>query len=715
MFIGLRSGCPQSYPQINQHTSSLNQSTPIIVKVVVDRPLAEAFDYLWDKETFRGLPQVGMLVEVPFGRTNLPGLVIEVTTYSDFNYSKLKEVLQVAPLNPLDSRLMELAHFASQYYVHGLGETIVSAIPKWWRTTSNWGKSLDQLKLETKGATGSRDKKKNLSLEELNEDQRKAIQVLNDHKQGTFNTFLLNGVTGSGKTAVYLAFIETLLKQDPCAQVLIMLPEINLTPQLQRRVQEHFPLETLAVLHSGLTERQRGIAWYRAMTGVARIVLGTRLSIMTPLPKLAAIVVDEENDSSFKQQEGLAYSARDLAVWRAKNESLPIVLVSATPSSQTWRAVKEGRYQEIQLANRVGGFQMPVVELVAPDKSSRSATMSPMMIRALEQNLHKGRQSLILINRRGMAPVIRCSSCDWLSECDHCSSYMVMHRQLGHFKTPMLCCHHCGLVKPIPKGCPRCGDVDLQPLGRGTQKVEDQLQTLFPQATVLRVDADTARTSKKTEALFQEIHDGAAQIIVGTQMLAKGHDYQNIGLVCVLDADARLYSNDYMAPEHLFAQLVQVAGRAGRFSGEPTQILIETRYPDDPVYQHIKTFDLAGFMEHLMSTRQEAGLPPFSYQALVHAEAKQKKEVLTWLNHAKQFLQNTAHSQTGIAVFDPVPKSIARLGGWERSQLLIESRQRAPLQALLNELEHYLRQQSVGRISKVGKVRWSIERDPLFI
>jgi primosomal protein N' (replication factor Y) len=693
----------------------LNQSKSAIVKVVVDRPLPEAFDYLWDQEKLRTTPQNGMLVEVPFGRTNLPGLVIGVNAHSQLKNSQLKEVLQVAPLIPLDSRSMELAHFVSQYYVHGLGETIVSAIPKWWRTTSNWGKSLGQIGLATKNAVESSSKKRGLSLEELNEEQRRAVETLCDHKQGSFNTYLLNGVTGSGKTATYLTFIKFMLKQDRNAQVLIMLPEINLTPQLQRRIQEYFPEESIAVLHSGLTERQRGIAWYQAMTGAARIVLGTRLSIMTPMPKLAAIVVDEENDSSFKQQEGLTYSARDLAVWRAKNERLPIVLVSATPSSQTWHAVKEGRYQEIQLANRVGGSRMPNVGLVPPDKSSRSISMSPIMIAALEENLHKGRQSLILINRRGLAPVISCSSCDWLSECDHCSSYMVMHRQLGHFKTPMLCCHHCGLVKPIPQGCPRCGDVDLQPLGRGTQKVEDQLQRLFPQAAVLRVDADTARTSKKTEALFQEIHDGEAQIIVGTQMLAKGHDYQNIGLVCVLDADARLYSNDYMAPEHLFAQLVQVAGRAGRFSGEPTQILIETRYPDDPVYQYIKTFDLAGFMEHLMSIRQEAGLPPFSYQALVHAQAKQKTEALTWLNNAKQFLQKAAHLKTGITIFDPVPKSIARLGGWERSQLLIESRHRASLQELLNELEHYFRQQSIGRISKVGKVRWSIERDPLFV
>ncbi len=302
-----------------------------------------------------------MLVEVPFGRTNLPGIVIEVTTYSQLNESKLKKVLQVAPLNPIDGRLMELAYFASQYYVHGLGETIVSAIPKWWRTANNWSKSIDYLNLKTKGATESKAKEKRLSLEKLNDDQRRAIQILNGHKQGTFNTFLLNGVTGSGKTAVYLTFIETLLKQDAGAQALIMLPEINLTPQLERRIQEQFPQEDLAVLHSGLTERQRGIAWYRAMTGAARIVLGTRLSIMTPLPKLVAIVVDEENDSSFKQQEGITYSARDLAVWRAKNERLPIVLVSATPSRKPGRQQKKGGIRKFNCPIELEGFKCPVL------------------------------------------------------------------------------------------------------------------------------------------------------------------------------------------------------------------------------------------------------------------------------------------------------------------------------------------------------------------
>ncbi|NCZ77577.1 MAG: primosomal protein N', partial [Burkholderiaceae bacterium] len=427
----------------------MNQSAPIIVKVVVDRPLNDAFDYSWNSASLGAKPEIGMLVEVPFGSTNLVGLIIEVSSYTQINQTKLKNVLQVAPLIPLDSRLMQLGYFASQYYIHGLGETLISAIPKWWRTSTHWNKPLQQLIAKERATAQSNSKKKNLAQNQLNEEQTHAIQILSNHQAGTFNTYLLNGVTGSGKTAVYLTFIESLLKLDRGAQALIMLPEINLTPQLQRRIQEHFPEENLAILHSGLTEKQRGIAWHQAMTGAARIVLGTRLSIMTPLPKLVAIIVDEENDSSFKQQEGLGYSARDLAIWRAKNERLPIILVSATPSSQTWHAVKEGRYQEIRLTSRVGGFQLPSVELVGPDKSSDSITINSKMILALEDNLHKNRQSLILINRRGMAPVITCLSCGWLSECNNCSSYMVMHRQLGHFKSPMMCCHHCGQAKTI--------------------------------------------------------------------------------------------------------------------------------------------------------------------------------------------------------------------------------------------------------------------------
>lgn len=656
-----------------------------------------------------------MLVEVPFGRIKLCGIITEVCTHTDIDLNKLREIEQLSPLPPLGSRHMELAKFASHYYIHGLGETLVSAIPKWWKAPRQWNKPFKQLSETSKKKSKSESQAAPIAYERLNDEQRNAAEILARHQSGSYQTYLLNGVTGSGKTAVYLSFIEKVLKGDPRAQALIMLPEINLTPQLERRIEAHFPNETLAILHSGLTEKQRGVAWYQAMTGQARIVIGTRLAIMTPLPNLAAIVVDEENDASYKQQEGLAYSARDLAVWRAKNEGLPAVLVSATPSLQSWYGLREGRYQEIILTNRIDGFQMPQVELVMPEDKVQSRHMNPSMLRAIEENLRKGHQSLVLINRRGLAPAIHCLSCGWLSECHHCSSYMVLHRQIGDIKSARLCCHHCGLVKPVPKSCPNCGDSDLQPLGRGTQKIEDQLAMLLPQAKVLRVDTDTARTSKKTEALFDDIHKGVAEIIVGTQILAKGHDYQNIGLVCVLDADSRLYSNDYMASEHLFAQLVQVAGRAGRFQGDPTRIMIETRYPHDPVYQYLATFDVSGFLEHLMQARQVAALPPFCYQALVHAESNDLNVALEWLCQIKKDTEKIVHSTGGITLYDAVPKPISRIAGKARAQLLIESTQRGPLQAFLNHLEGYLRQNSGGRILKKSKVRWSIERDPLLI
>lgn len=686
-----------------------------IVKIVVDRPIKEPFDYLWDKEKLLCDPQVGMMVEVPFGKTKLLGIVYEVSARSNIESSRLKAVDNVAPLLPLDKKLMQLAQFASRYYLHGLGETIIPAIPKWWRTSHNWTNLTNKLNIKKSAEDAIAKNQKVIAPEQLNDEQSAALQSLCAHPSKQFKPFYLNGVTGSGKTAVYLSYLAQILKISSDSQALIMLPEINLTPQLEKRIAAHLPNIEMAVLHSGLTEKQRAVAWYRVMTGRARIILGTRLSIMTPIPFLAAIVVDEENDSSFKQQEGLSYSARDLAIWRAKNEQLPIVLASATPSAQTWFATKEGRYQELQLTKRIHGFQMPQLYLQPPEKLQPLPTIDSKLVEALRDNLNKGRQALVFINRRGLAPTLTCLSCGWLSECMHCSGYMVIHRQLAQYKSSMLCCHHCGLLKPPPTMCPNCGDADLQPLGRGTQKIEDQLQAQIPGINILRVDADSASTSKKSKELFNQIHEGDAQIIVGTQMLAKGHDYQNIGLVCVLDSDARLYSSDYRAPENLFAQLIQVAGRAGRYGGEQAKILIETRYPNDPVYQYLKDYDVNGYMKHLMNERKNAGLPPFRYHALVHAEAKLKNVALQHLQAAKEFLRKAWADKVGVTIFDPVPKAMARKGGQERAQLLIEADNRIQLQALLDELDLYLRDRSVGRITKVGKVRWSIERDPILI
>lgn len=676
--------------------------------------MKDPFDYFWDGDVLQRKPEVGMIVEIPFGKGSAIGLVTKTDVTSELSSAQIKFVKRVAPLQPIDIRVMDLARFASYYYLYGLGETLLPSIPKWWRTPKNWEKFKGELKAKTKSPPSLGNQEKVIGLDELNEEQKNALEVLIDYSPKQFKTFYLNGVTGSGKTAVYLTYIQHILARDPQSQILIMLPEINLTPQLEKRIEDHLPNYEIVILHSGLSEKQRAVSWYRASTSKANIILGTRLSIMTPMPKLSAIIVDEENDSSFKQQEGLGYSARDLAVWRGKNESIPVILVSATPSAQTWSAVQEGRYQEIKLEKRIRGFQMPRLHLLPPEKSKHGLSINPSMLKAIKDNFEEGRQSLIFINRRGLAPVLTCLSCGWLSECNHCSAYMVMHRQIGRHASGALCCHHCGVVKEAPKMCPSCGDLDLQPLGRGTQKIEDQLQALIPNANVLRVDRDSARTSKKSEILLQQIHQGEAQIIVGTQMLAKGHDYQNIGLVCVLDTDARLYSYSYLASEQLFAQLVQVAGRAGRYSGEPANILIETRYPKDPVYQFLQSYDVAGFMTHLMQSRKEADLPPFRYQALIHAEAKEKNSALRWLMNAKAFLQERFKNKK-IYIFDPVPKTMARMGGFERAQLLIEANKRMQLQEALDELDLYLRENSVGRVSKLGKVRWSIERDPLLI
>ena len=686
-----------------------------IVRVALDKPLDDAFDYLWGEELI-GNPSLGMIVEVPFGRSRAVGVIVEVSNHTDIELSKLKRVEAIAPLPSLDRKIFALAKFASQYYLHGFGETIVPAIPKWWRTASHWERGLGVSKGSkdyTKSAPQIQDQI--ICPEQLNQHQNEALKSLCAHDAKAFKTIFLNGVTGSGKTAVYLNYLDHVLRNDKDAQALILLPEINLTPQLERRIRSHIPHAEMVVLHSGLTDKQRAVAWHAAIIGKARIILGTRLSILTPIPNLAVIVVDEEHDGSFKQQEGLGYSARDLAVWRAKNEDIPIVLSSATPSLETWQAVKVGRYEEIKLTERINHAEMPAVELVQIQQSDKGLTMSPRMKQALHDNYQKGRQALVFVNRRGFAPVLACVTCGWLSDCKDCSGYTVMHRRLGLRNAPALCCHHCGLVKPIPRACPKCGDSDLLPLGRGTQKLEEQLQEIAPQAKILRVDADTARTGKQSEALFTQIHQGDADIIVGTQMLSKGHDYQNIGLVCVLDADARLYSNDYRAPELLFAQLIQVAGRAGRSGGERAKMLIETRYPNDAVYQHLMSYDVAGFMQHLAKERHDAGLPPFTYHALIHAESKQMSSAIEFLSSAKEFLKKNAPTKKEVTCFDPVPKSLSRVGGKERAQLLIEAVNRAQLQAQLNALDAYMRGQSNGRLSKRGAVRWSIERDPLLI
>jgi len=380
---------------------------------------------------------------------------------------------------------------------------------------------------------------------------------------------------------------------DPTDQVLIMVPEINLTPQLEQSVREAFPEKTLAVLHSGLTERTRADAWMAANAGKAQIILGTRMSIMASIPNLKAIVVDEEHDLSYKQQEGVRYSARDLAIWRAKKNEIIVLLVSATPSLESWHAAVEGKYKRLTLSERGSKeASQPIIEILDLKEERRVGKkinngISDSLIEAIHATLKKGLQTLIFINRRGYSPVLSCEACGWLSDCAKCSAHMVLHKLPRGGSN--LCCHHCGLIKYIPRSCPDCGNSDLLPIGQGTQKIEQYLAEVFSNAKILRIDADSTRTKGSAEELFGAVHDGQVDIVVGTQMITKGHDYQSVGLVGVIDADASLFSQDYRASERLFAQLMQVAGRAGR-SGRSVQskVIIQTRYPTAAPYKYLK-------------------------------------------------------------------------------------------------------------------------------
>ena len=708
-------------------------SSPTVVQVVVDKPLAQGFDYLWDVQKLGLEPTIGQVVEVPFGRSSLIGVIIKVSAHSDFDIEKLKEVSALAPLPALDSAVLRLMNFASQYYIHALGETIIPTIPQMWKKATDWEKIPKKLlAAEKKKEKKDREIKSEglITESQLNSEQQSALNALrNDAGEKKFRAILLQGQTGSGKTAVFLSWLSSIL-QDEKAQVLILVPEINLTPQLERRVRAYFPNKNMAVLHSAIAENQRGIAWYEAMIGKAQIILGTRLAALTPMPNLKAIVVDEEHDPSYKQQDGIRYSARDLAIWRAHDVKAPILLSSATPSLETWLAAKAGRYEYIRLDQRAQGAGLPKVHLIntrdpqnqfSPGDADKPAGKSPItktLVRAITKNLENKKQSLVLINRRGYAPVLSCNACSWLSKCQQCSSYMVMHKAGALSRKAVLNCHHCGLVRPIPEHCPDCGNADLKGLGQGTQKVEDSIEEIWPRARVLRVDTDSSKKSKGAEELFQEIHSGNVDLVVGTQMIAKGHDYQNIGLVAALDADSRLFSQDFRAAERLFAQLVQVAGRAGRSGSEGQaggDMYIETQYPEAPVFQFLLHHDVDGFLSYTAKEREEAKLPPFSYQGLVHAEAKNLEKAIQFLSSLKGRLKTKGLIGNGLKVYDPVPKALMRVAGTERAQLLLESGDRKQLQEILEVIDQDLRGQSQGRISKGENIRWLIERDPISI
>ncbi len=656
-----------------------------VVRVALDLPLHRLFDYLAESATSA---DIGQRIRVPFGRRERIGVIVSVLEHSPLSPEQLRsagEILRDLP--PLSPDFFKLCEFASTYYQAPLGEVILQALP-------GGVKRIDPPARRTvrrRATSGER------VVPELTAGQAAAVAAI-DVAQG-FSAHLLFGVTGSGKTEVYLRLIEQVLAAG--RQVLLLVPEINLTPQLESRVRARFPDCEVVALHSELAEAARERHWRAAFAGEAGIVLGTRLAVFTPMPRLGLIVVDEEHDASFKQQDGMRYSARDVAVVRAHQANVPIVLGSATPSLESWANALGGRYRRVDLPERANPEAcLPTIHLLDTRKMVLEEGIGAPVVAAIEERLARGEQSLVFLNRRGYAPVLACPACGWVSGCKRCAANMVLH-----LADRRLRCHHCGFEARIPQACPTCGNQDIHPFGRGTQRLEAWLRERFPAARVLRVDRDSVKSRKQWEIVLERIHGGDADLLVGTQMLAKGHDFPKLTLVGVLGADAALFAADWRAPERLFAQLMQVAGRAGRaeLRGE---VLIQTQYPDHPLYAALVAQDYPGFATTLLREREQAGFPPYSYQAILRAEAPLMADAMAFLANASA-LSKMAECPD-IMVYDPIPMKMARLANLERAQLLVESASRPALQAFLPRWR-----EAIERVKAPARLRWHIEVDPL--
>ncbi len=656
-----------------------------ILRVALDIPLPRLFDYT----VTDALPEdVGRCVRVPFGSGEKVGVIVALAESSE--HDKLKpagEILRGMPALPTD--WLALAEFCSRYYQHPLGEVMAMALPPQLRRGKLPSTRKSKLVPAAEGPPPL--------LPELLLEQTHAVAAV-AAGFGRYAAYLLHGVTGSGKTEVYLRLIEQVLEQG--FQALMLVPEIALTPQLESRVACRFPRARLVSAHSGMPAAARAKGFIAALEGNVDIVLGTRLAVFSALPRLGLIVVDEEHDASFKQHEGLRYSARDVAVWRAHQCGIPIVLGSATPSLESFFHARSGRYRLLELQRRAVAEAMPTVRAIDTRREKLQDGMSGALLTALEVRLERGEQSLVFLNRRGYAPVLACPSCGWVSRCHRCAANLVVH-----LADRRLRCHHCGLEEIIPKGCPSCGNLDIHPFGRGTQRLEETLAARFPQARILRVDRDSASSPKKWQALLDTIHEGRADILVGTQMLSKGHDFPRLTLVGVVGADAALFAADFRAPERLFSQLMQVGGRSGR-AALPGEVLIQTEYPTHPLYQALVAHDYTRFAQAQLDERRAAGFPPFTFQVLLRAEAKKLDDSLAFLKVAAESARSLLPA--GVTLYDPVPMRLYRVMTLERGQLLAESASRPALQAFLAAWAEKLYLQKAPR-----DLRWHLDVDPL--
>jgi primosomal protein N' (replication factor Y) len=731
--------------------------TPTVLRMAVPSPLYRLFDYLPPEGCNPKDLQPGVRLRLPFGRAQVVGILIEVSNKPEIEHHKLKPALALLDNYPLlSNELMGLLRWASNYYHRPLGDALASALPtllrqgeaaeakhrSLWRITES-GQLIDpdsiskrakrqadllhRLQQQPQGLTAdqftdlprswtdamaalvkngwvtieqipslSRGEAHNVTLPTLNTEQQTAVQTT-IKQLNQFIAILLDGVTGSGKTEVYLRVITEVLAAGK--QALILVPEITLTPQLIERFKQRFDVP-IAVLHSGLNDRERLNGWLYGRSGEAAIIIGTRSAVFTPLKNPGIIIIDEEHDPSFKQQSGFRYSARDLALVRAQRLNIPIMLGSATPSFESLLNSQQQRYQHLRLPQRAGDAKPPSIELLDVRNQAMEEQISAPLIKRMKKHLTAGGQVLLFLNRRGFAPTLICHECGWIADCRRCDANMTLHQARHHLR-----CHHCGSQRPITQQCPGCGSADLRPIGSGTERIEDALVKHFPEHNISRIDRDATRRKGSMEAILNSVHQGKSQILIGTQMLAKGHHFPNVTLVGILDGDQGLFGIDFRASERMSQLIIQVAGRAGR-AEKTGEVVIQTHHPDNPLLLRLCHEGYHAFAKAAMAERQLAALPPYTHMAVIRAEANQQQLPMDFLDQAQQQANHFAAKE--VEIYGPLPAPMERRAGKYRAQLLLQCEQRSTLHQCLKQLVPCL-----NELPSARKVRWSLEVDPV--
>ena len=727
---------------------------PAIARVALPVPLDKLFDYTIPASA---KPVVGGRVSVPFGRQTLVGIVVELSDHSSFAANQLKPIYQVLDLAPLwPQPLYKLLRWCSQYYQYPLGDTLSNALPsalrkgkaaEWtsvieWQVTESgknqlmqgFGRAVQQAKvmqmlvsgpltqqafidaevsssvlktLSDKGWISRHEKKPQRAVwpteveaqvekPKLNQEQAVAIASVNSQRE--FGCYLLEGVTGSGKTEVYLNLIKPVLERGQ--QALVLVPEIGLTPQTINRFKKRFTVP-VEVVHSGLNDTERLNAWLAAKDKSAGIIIGTRSALMTPFADLGIIIVDEEHDASYKQQDSLRYHARDVAVMRANQENIPVVLGSATPALETLYNAQSGKYHHLTLTQRAGNA-LPTTNKVLDIKGLYlDSGLSAPLIAEMRRHLVAGNQVMLFLNRRGFSPALMCHECGWIAECQRCDAYYTYHHASNEIR-----CHHCGSQQPVIHQCQGCGSTHLVTVGVGTEQLEAKLAELFPEYKAIRIDRDSTRRKGSLEQALESIRKGEYQILIGTQMLAKGHHFPDVTLVALLDVDGSLYSSDFRASERLAQLFIQVAGRAGRAS-KPGEVILQTHHPEHSLLQALLEKDYRHFAESALSERKVAALPPFSYLTLFKAEANQSAVVEDFLRQVRQTLETNPVFEQGCMVLGPTPSPVAKRAGKYRWQLLVQTQSRPVMQKLLNSAKPVIQM-----LPNAKKVRWSLDIEP---